>query len=248
MHDKFSDSAGVPWEGRAFQENPFADDDGTTPPSLIPILADRPVDKSALTTGLSGQRLLVPLLAELGEGEIGPNGLLVEKSADLAIVAVATPDNQTAIPAFTSVEQMQLWNKEARPVPVSAEKVCLAAASEGHARVILNPAGERIALRRPQLAAIAQNLPWQPPHKSDWVREQILLATKKHAMILSVDLFDGDPESNLAAAELTIQLGFKPGLKPETLKEILTGLASDLQTGEFLEKVDSFGFRLVVTN
>ena len=248
MHDKFSDSAGVPWEGRAFQENPFAQDDGKTPSALIPILADRPVDKAALTSGLVGQRLLIPLLAELGEGEVGPNGLLVEKSADLAIVAVATPDNQTAIPAFTSTEQMSIWNKDARPVPVSAEKVCLAAAAEGHGRVILNPAGERVALRRPQLAAIAQNLEWEVPHRSSWVRDQILLAAKKHSMILSVDLFDGDPESKLTAAELTIQLGFKPGLRPETLKDILTALAADLQVPEFMEKVDSFGFRLVVTN
>jgi hypothetical protein len=40
-------------------------------------------------------------VAELGESEIGPNGLMVDKSADLAIVAVATPDGQSAIPAFT---------------------------------------------------------------------------------------------------------------------------------------------------
>lgn len=248
MHDRFSDSAGVPWEGREFQENPFSNDDGKTPPSLIPVLADRPVDKRALVDALQGSRLLIPLVAELGDAEVGPNGLLVEKSADLAIVAVATPDKQTAIPAFTSVEQMLLWSKEARPVPVSAERVCLAAAAEGHNRVILNPAGEQIALRRPQLAAIAQGLSWEPPHRSAWVREQILLATKKHAMISSVDLFDGDPESRLAAAELTIQLGFKPGLTPELLKEILTALAAELQVPEFLERVDSFGLRIVVTS
>lgn len=248
MHDKFSDSAGVPWEGRAFQDNAFANDDGQTPSSLIPILADRPVDKAAFTQALFGQRLLIPLLAELGEGEVGPNGLLVEKSADLAIVAVSTPDNQSAIPAFTSVSEMAAWNKEARPVPVSAEKVCLAAAKEGHNRVVINPAGERVALRRTQLAAIAQGLVWDPPHLSNWVRDQILIATKKHTMILSVDLFDGDPNSDLGAAELTIQLGFKPGLQPESLREILIQLAGDLQTPEFLEKVDSFGFRLVVTN
>ena len=248
MHDKFSDSAGVPWEGRSFSENPFANDDGRTPEVLVPILADKPVDKTALTNSLNGVRLLIPLIAELGEGEIGPNGLLVEKSADLAIVAVATPDNQTAIPAFTSVEAMQHWNQEARPVPVAAERVCLAAAAEGHSRVILNPSSEQVALRRPQLAAIAQGQNWKAPHTSGFVREHILGATRKHGMISSVDLFDGDPNSDLTAAELTIQLGFKPGLDPESLKHILTSLAADLQVEDFLEQVDSFGFRLVVTN
>lgn len=248
MHDKFSDSAGVPWEGRSFEQNSFAEDNGDTPENLISALADMPVDKKVLVAALSGSRLLIPLIAELGEGEIGPNGLMVDKSADLAIVADATPDKQTAIPAFTSVAEMTAWNNQARPVPASSEKVCLAAAAEGHTRVILNPASSAIALRRPQLAAIAQGLFWEPPHRSVRVRELVLLATKKHLMISSVDLFDGDPESKLAAAELTVQLGFKPGLQQEALKEILLALAADLQAPEFLELVDSFGFRLVVTN
>ncbi len=248
MHDKFSDSAGVPWEGRSFESNSFAADNGETPEALIPVLADKPVSKAHLTQALHGTRLLIPLVAELGEGEIGPNGLMVEKSADLAIVAVATPDGQSAIPAFTSVSELTAWNPDARPVPVLAEKVCLAAASEGHNRVVLNPASNAIVLRRPQLAAIAQGLEWEPPHTSPLVREKLLLATKKHLMIASVDLFDGDPESNLAAAELTIQLGFKPGLTPEVLKDILTQLAKDIQVPEFMELVDSFGLKIVVTN
>lgn len=248
MHDRFTDSAGVPWEGREFQSNPFASDNGQTPEKLVPVLADNPVDKSALVKALHGQRLLIPLVAELGETAQGPHGKLVEKSADLAIVAVSTPDNQSAIPAFTSVAELAAWNKSGRPVPVSAEKVCLAAVAEGHNRVVINPAGQKIALRRPQLAAIAQSLSWEPPHKSSWVREAVLEATKKHTMILSVDLFDGDPESSLKAAELTIQLGFKPGLDPQSLREILVALAADLQVPDFLERVDSFGFRLVVTN
>jgi hypothetical protein len=248
VHDKFSDSAGVPWDGRSFEPNSFANDSGETPAALLPVLADRPVSKPDLVEALKGTRLLIPLVAELGEGEMGPNGLMVEKSADLAIVAVSTPDGQSAIPAFTSVSEMQAWNSEARPVPVSAEKVCLAAASEGHNRVVLNPASQAIALRRPQLAAIAQGTEWVPPHKSDLVRQQLLVATRKHLMISSLDLFDGDPESALTAAELTIQLGFKPGLTPETLKEILTDLVAEIQVPEFLELVDSFGLKIIVTN
>lgn len=248
MGDKFSDSAGVPWEGRSFEDNNFSSDNGETPAALIPVLADKPVEKTALVNALLDTRLLIPLVAELGEGEIGPNGLVVEKSADLAIVAVSTPDKQTAIPAFTSVAEMSAWNLEARPVPASAAKVCLAAASEGHTRVILNPAGAAIAIRRPQLAAIAQGLAWEAPHKSSKVREMVLAATKKHLMISSVDLFDGDPDSKLAAAELTIQLGFKPGLQADPLKEILLALAADFQAPEFMELVDSFGFRLVVSS
>jgi len=248
VHDRFTDSAGVPWEGRQFESNSFANDTGDTPESLLGVLDNNPVSKSDLVAALSGTRLLIPLLAELGESEIGPNGLAVDKSAELAIVAVSTPDKQTAIPAFTSVAELSAWNKQARPVPVSAEKVCLAAVAEGHSRVILNPAGAAVALRRPQLAAVAQRVAWVSPDQSNLVRDQVLGATKKHLMISSVDLFDGDPESKLTAPELTIQLGFKPGLDPDSLRGILMSLAQDLQVQEFFEVVDSFGFRLVVAS
>jgi len=33
--DPLADSAGVPWDGRAFNENPFANDDGSARPELI---------------------------------------------------------------------------------------------------------------------------------------------------------------------------------------------------------------------
>ena len=82
----------------------------------------------ALMASLPGKRLLVPLVANLSEAEVGAHGHLVEKSAELAIVAVATPDGATAIPAFTDVDSMRAWRAEARPVPVSVEKLALAAA------------------------------------------------------------------------------------------------------------------------
>jgi hypothetical protein len=33
--NRFTDSAGTPWEGRSFDQNSFADDDGKAPPELI---------------------------------------------------------------------------------------------------------------------------------------------------------------------------------------------------------------------
>jgi hypothetical protein len=131
LTDRFHDSAGVPWEGRAFEPNPWASDDGQTPAELAAALADNQIDKAGLFAALVSSRLLIPILASLGESAEGEHGLTVDKSADLAIVAVATPDNQTAIPAFGSVADMQAWNAESRPVPVEAPKVALAAASGG---------------------------------------------------------------------------------------------------------------------
>ena len=245
MTDRFHDSAGVPWEGRAFEPNPWASDDGQTPAELAAALADNQIDKAGLFAALVSSRLLIPILASLGESAEGEHGLTVDKSADLAIVAVATPDNQTAIPAFGSVADMQAWNAESRPVPVEAPKVALAAASEGHSRVILNPGTRPVALRRPMLAALAQGHAWLPPHQDPWVRSWLTVVVSRHPEILAADLFDGDPECNLAHAELLIQLAIRP-VSAERVKALLTEFTDDLRSEEFQHRVDSIGYRLVV--
>ena len=245
-HDRFHDSAGVPWEGREFESNPWSSDDGTTPAPIAELLNRPQLNLSDFMGALREQRLLIPLVAALGEGEVGPNGLLVEKSADLAIVAVKTPDGKTAIPAFTSVAEMTAWKPEARPVPVSAPKVALACASEGHERLVINPAGRTVVLRRPALAALAQGLPWVSPENSPRVVELCKQAASGISEIFAVDVFSGDPENNLAAAELKIQLGLKPGITPDRLKFLLESYTAALKTEEFDSLVDSIALKLVL--
>lgn len=245
-HDKFHDSAGVPWEGRAFEPNSWAQDDGSCPRPLAELLSKDLLDQSAFLNALRDQRLLIPLLAYLGESEIGPNGVLVDKSADLAIVAVKTPDGKTAIPAFTSVSQLEAWKPEARPVPVDARKVALACAGEGHERLVIDPAGRAVVLRRPALAALAQGLGWQKPEKNPRVRELVQEVASKMDGIFSVDLFDGDPNNDLSHAELKIQLGLRPGITPEGLKQLLHSFTEQLQTKEFSDLVDSISLKIVM--
>ncbi|MEY3326440.1 MAG: hypothetical protein RL044_393, partial [Actinomycetota bacterium] len=142
--DKFHDSAGVPWEGREFSLNQFSSDDGSTPEAVARALSEENFSLAILHESLMQSRLLIPLVAQLGDSEVGAHGQLVDKSAELSIVAVATPDGQSAIPAFTSVSHMQLWKSEARPVPIEASRIALAAIAEGHTRVILNPGSDSI--------------------------------------------------------------------------------------------------------
>ena len=246
MQDKFHDSAGVPWEGRQFESNNWASDDGSAPEGLSRALVHNPLDKKVLFDALADSRLLIPLVAELGDVGVGAHGQAVDKSADLAIVAVSTPDGKTAIPAFSSVEEMARWRPEARPVPVAAAKVALAAASEGHERVVIDAASSAIAIRRPALAALAQGLEWVPPHKNPRVKELVSIAALTQAKISSVDLFDHDPSGRLEKAELLIQLGLRPGITPDQLREILEGFNQELQTQEFISLVDSIAMKIVV--
>ncbi len=245
--DKFHDSAGVPWEGREFSENTFAGDDGSAPLLIANALRKTPVDLSELFRALQTSRLLVPLLAELGKSEIGPFGQRVDKSAELSVVAVSTPDGLSALPAFSSVEQMNAWNKSARPVPIDAKRVALAAIGEGHSRVVLDPAGRSIGIRRPFLSALAQQKEWSPPHQNAKVFELVQSAAAKN-QIAGVKLRDGDPDFSLRSAELIIELALEPGLSKTALDQLLTNFTSELQSQEFLELVDSISYRVVTAS
>lgn len=243
-HDRFHDSAGVPWEGREFSANPFAGDDGSADEELARALSGK-VNLSSVVNALRGKRLLVPLLAELGESEVGPHGQLVDKSADLSIVAVATPDGKTAIPAFSCVAAMQAWRSDARPVPVGAEKLAVAAVGEGHERVILDPATSAVGVRRPALAALAQNLPWVNPSENLELRGLVEKALSGVREAVGFNLVDGDPSGNLTSPELAIILKLEPGLSVEQVQGLMADFGVALQTPRFLELVDSVSVKLV---
>lgn len=244
MHDKFHDSAGVPWEGREFSQNSWSQDDGSTPEVLAQTLEGE-LDKGKLFTALAQTRLLIPLLAELGESGVGAHGQTVDKSADLAIVAVSTPDGKTAIPAFSSVAEMSAWNATARPVPVDVPKLAIAAVTEGHDRVVLDPAGRAIGIRRPALAALAQGLMWTEPHLNEQVLSLVSEAAARHREIKSIRLLDTDPTAQLQKPELGIEIALEAGLSQADLQRVLAEFGVGLQSQDFLKLVDSFTLRLV---
>lgn len=243
-HDQFHDSAGVPWEGREFTQNPWAQDDGSAPAALAEALQGE-VDLESVVAALRNQRLLVPLLAELGESTLGAHGQQVDKSAELSIVAVSTPDGKSAIPAFSSVSAMQAWRSEARPVPVSTDKLALAAVAEGHDRIVIDPATASVALRRPALAALAQGFEWLAPSRNPELRALVEAASHGVEEIVEFNLVDGDPSGSLQGPELLIILKLTPGLSVEQVQDLMSYFGPGLQTPRFLELVDSVGVKLV---
>ena len=246
--DPLSDSAGVPWSGRHFEENPWIGDDGSAPIELSEalgrLLHSEPV-LGELLSALRGGRLLVPLVANVGEQGMGAHGQIVDKSADLAIVAVATPDGASAIPVFSSVTALESWNAVARPVPVAAERIAVAAVAEGHNRIVIDPAGPAIGVRRPMLAALATGSDWLSPELNPDVRLVIDECVAGIEAVVSYELISGDPTGKLLEPELLIELQILPGLSRESLDDLLTSVAQQITTPEFQRVVDSFGFRVV---
>lgn len=245
----YADSAGVPWEGRAFEPNAWADDDGKANPRLLEIikaLHDGHARSDSVVDELRNTRVLIPLLANLGESGVGAHGQTVDKSADLSIVTVETPDNQSGLPVFSSVEAMQRWNPKARPVPTSAVKAALAAASEGNTRMIIDPMAEsEFVLRRPAIAALAQGLKWVAPEEDDRVIAAFGEALDGLEPLSGWELGSGDPLCLLASAELELTLKLPDGLDRDSIDDLLKEIAKRLsESFEIAEYVDSLRVKL----
>ena len=247
---EFTDSAGVPWSGRSFDINPYSGDNGEADSNLIEAISkfqSGQLTADEVLKAMGQARLLIPLIANLGEGGEGAHGHQVDKSADLSIVTVLTPDNQRALPVFSSVATMNHWNPEARPVPNDGRKVALAAASEGNTRLVLDPMSEtEFVVRRPGIAAIAQDLVWLAPANNPEVVEIINSVLAESGSVESFTLVEGDPTCKLLGQELLVVLYLEPGLNETQLKELEEGFFAKIANSErFVELVDSVGVKFL---
>ncbi len=140
----------------------FAGDSGEPDPGLSAALAAydaAPEDGPAYTralTALVSARLLVPVVAVLGEVEVDEAGLAHDKSSDMAAVLLTGADGRLALLAFTGTGPMTAWNPEARPVPVTAPVAAQAALQEGAAALVVDAAGPvRFVVEGPALHHLA---------------------------------------------------------------------------------------------
>ena len=247
--NRFTDSAGTPWEGRSFDSNSFADDDGTAPPELIEaITAFRAGEVGAeeVVDQIRVSRLLVPLLANLGESETGAHGQKVDKSAELSIVTVKSPDDQDSLVVFSSVEAMSRWNKASRPVPTDAIRIALAAASQMSTRIVLDPGSDtEFVVRRPAIAKIAQSLPWLPPERNEAVLKVLQDSIAGEPLVLKIEASTADPQSRLLGSELQVLLQLEPKAEPAVVRELIDRISSIWSESEdFALSVDSVAIKL----
>ena len=130
--------------GRIIPDPGFADDTGAGDTKLLELLAahaNGQAPSGAVLACLQDARLLVPVVAILGEVEYDEQGLAHDKTSDMAAVLVQSPSGSTGLLAFTSTETMQLWNPDSRPVPVSAKTAALTAVQDGAQALLVDLAG-----------------------------------------------------------------------------------------------------------
>jgi hypothetical protein len=246
-----ADSAGLPWQGRTFEQTPSSDDDGSADPALLAALAAFAADPSGeravtVVEAFRAARLLVPLLAHAGDVGRTADGHLVDKTQELSIATVSAPDGRAVLPAFTSVQTLVAWNPAARPVPAAGPRVALAAASEQTELVVVDPtsATEHV-LRRPAVKALATAQAWRPPFDDPEVIDAFRASVAPEPAVKDVTLAPGDPAARLRGAEVEVTLGLIPGLDAGTLQTVVGRLSERwAQSAVIAERVDSMTVRL----
>lgn len=249
-----ADSAGVPWAGRNLTEQPFAGDDGSAPPPVAKALAElaaarvrTAVDPAqglralvGVTQALAGARLLVPIVAVLGEGNelVAAQG---DKNADMALAMLRGKDGRRALPAFTSVATCAAWDPSARPVPVQAERAAAAAVDEGCDVMVIDPAGPVVCVvGRPATWALGQGRPWTPAPFDAQVQAAVAQLPAAVDGVLASSCEPG------RSAETAVVLTVSAGLSRAGLDAVVAAAGEYLSHLEIVaERVDSIELRVL---
>ncbi len=148
---------------RVIPDPGFADDDGSADPAVSAVLAAFDAaptgSRAEVLAVLQDSRVLVPVMAVLGEVEYDDQGLAHDKTSDMATVLMTGRDGRTALLAFTSTVALETWNPDARPVAVELRKAALSAIQDGADALLVDVAGPVLfAVEGEDLRALAEGL------------------------------------------------------------------------------------------
>lgn len=236
-----NDSAGQTFGGRSLESTGFEHDDGLADEALVIARAD-PLDERGWMAALAKSRFLVPVLAMPGETD-EVDGLTVDKSSDMAMVTLAAPDGERALPVFTGTYALSEWDEQARPIPVEASRAAQAAIAEQCDVMVVDVAGpDTFVLRPSMIYALAQGREWLPSHEDPFVAQSVAHALAHEDVVIDHDLTAGEPAGQ---GILGIRLVLPTGLDRETIADLATRVGERLATdAEFRGRVDGVSFLL----
>ena len=132
------------FEGSRIPDPGFAGDTGAAPEAVTSALSAYAADRRRHAETLAvllDSRVLVPVVALLGEVEVDEAGLAHDKSSDMATVLMTGRDGRRALLAFTGTDRLQAWDPEARPVPATLRLAARSAIQDGAEALVIDLAG-----------------------------------------------------------------------------------------------------------
>ena len=209
----------------------FGADDGSADPFVVAVLADHAsgrADLYAVQRALLTARVLVPVVATATETEAGDSGRIVEKVAQMATVTVTGRDGRRALPVFTSVAAMALWDRTARPFPTHAPSAAAGAYAEGAVALLVDFFGpHHVVVEGPPMLALAEGREWVPADRDPEVRGAV------HAALAGLPGLAGVDIGVSADADLSLTLHVDPGAAVQ-VRELAQEAAARLATVDLL--------------
>lgn len=254
------DSAGQGWEGRDLsgEGNPlhnFDNDDGLIDAGLkaaLDGLVAGTGSEQQVHAALAGARIYIAVVAQLAAGGLGEHGFAEDKEADMALVTLSAPDGRKALPVFSSVQNLQAWHAEARPVAVYAPRAALSAVSEDAQMLVLDPGADfTFVLRRPGLWALARQRAWIPSYFSEDLAAMVGAEARNEESLAAIHLAPGRGVGSRTAQgtsvpgggagpELRLEFTFRPGTDEARARECVSRIHTRLAANQaFAENVDS---------
>jgi hypothetical protein len=200
--------------------------------------------EAAVLASLAGRRLLIGVVAVLGQGHPLPDDVRGDAGADMALAVLVADDGSRTLPVFAGTQELAAWDPTARPVPVEAERAALAAVAEDCDELVLDVAGP-VAFRvtRPALWALAQGRRWVPAAQDDDVVAAVRQVTAQVAArfpALRSTLCLPAPRAGLVVVAFVA-----PGLEPAEVDRLSGTLGVELgRRPEVAERVSAL--RLVI--
>lgn len=211
----------------------FAGDDGSADQRLSQTLAAWQEDRSTepdVLSALATARLLVPVVAILGEAETGPDGLRRDKSSDMAVPTLTASGGRRALPAFTSTESLARWRADARPVAVPLHQALRAVVHEGADTLVLDLAGPvAYQLSGAALRALAQGrTAVTDPLRDTEVAEALRAVLRAEPAVRAATLSAGGDADGVLALQLVHEEGpAGDAAAKEAANRVATALAGD---------------------
>ncbi len=209
----------------------FRDDRGAADPRVAAALAAYQAgqgSEQAALGALAAARLLVPVVASRAGGS-GSAG--AEKDSEMALPTLIGNDGRPALLAFTGLDSLARWHKDARPVPAGADRVWRAAVAEGCA-VVVDVAGPvPLAVEGARLAALAAGRPVPPPYEDPDIRAEVEAAVTREPGIAGFVLAAGRQEGTDLAVTLRLATADWEPVLNRVANSIAARLAGRLRRG-----------------
>lgn len=100
--------------------------------------------------------------------ETTPDGLVRDRSAEIAVPLLLDDQEQRALPVFTDLAALARWDPTARPVPIDGVRAAAVALAEAAQALVLDVAGPAaVILELPELQALVTGrgsvVAWEDP-------------------------------------------------------------------------------------